>query len=93
MKIVKDKKVIYESGGDAPIGSILRHCRHGKKSYIVVEARDSDGRRCLYCDLLGKDCHFVDCADYHRKDKKNVVLKLYSVGRLSREKIVYNDER
>ena len=89
MKLVKGKEVVYEVGNDAPIGSIIRHCRNGKKSYIVIEANDNDGKRCLYCDLHGKDCGFIACSDYTRKDKKNVVVKLYSVGRLSREKKVF----
>lgn len=91
MKLVKDKKVIDVAGQDVPIGAIVRHCRHGKKSYIAVEANDNDGRRCIYCDLHGKFCGFVQCADYIREDKKNIVMKLYSIGRLSREKIVYKE--
>lgn len=89
MKLVIDGKVIDKIGRDAPIGSIVRHCSHGKKSYIVVEAKNYNGSRCVNCDLHGKNCWFVACSDYDRKDRKNVIMKLYSIGRLSREKIVY----
>lgn len=92
MKIVEANKVINVDGHDAPIGSIVRYCRHGKKSYIVVDANKEDGRRCMRCDLHGGNCWFVNCSDYQRRDRKNVILKLYSIGRLSREKIIYKDE-
>ena len=84
---------------DLKIGTIIRNCTRGKASYILVEAPPEPigniglAMRCKLCvscpprtTYRPQICNVTACGAKDRKDKKDVYWKLYSTGRMSRNK-------